>query len=421
MGKITFNRRRESLQRLVEKLLDHLLDLLPSTPYKESFFFKPQILFESGDLGSLHPERRKMIMAHGFSYPQRLITTTRSIINASASKRMLTKSMEIRKCEFCKAYITNFEVHNCVRFGNQHRRTSATLPQRSSDINSLCGNRKENTDISEPQNPNNITDAISLPSTSQYSSSVTCSSEKQKACKISTTTAANESNATYGNHSDQILSRISSSSEELDTTFGNTRRELYKCGKELSSTLPLAFSERSHAVARPNRSNVCDEAFADSSSPSTLVRKHPGDKSYKCVECGKCYEYPSQLREHSSIARTQQHYGETLYSCGECDKSFVYQNSLNKHLRIHTGEMPHTCRECGKCFAVHSELTRHTRTHSREKPYACNKCCKRYTRNSDLKRHMLKHADEERSKCDSCGVEFSSEESLEAHECRKTK
>ncbi|GIY85826.1 hypothetical protein CEXT_316831 [Caerostris extrusa] len=327
--------------------------------------------------------------------------------------------MEIRKCEFCKAYITNFEVHNCVRFGNQHRRTSATLPQRSSDINSLCGNRKENTDISEPENPNNITDAISLPSTSQYSSSVICFSERQKASKTSTTTAANESNATYGNHSeDQILCRIASS-KELDTTFGNTRKELYKCDKVRSSTLPtdrLAFSERSHGVARPNRSNFCDEAFADSSSPSTLVRKHPGDKPYKCAECGKCYEYPSQLSDHSSI-----HYGEMRYSCGECDKSFVYQNSLNKHLRIHTGEMPHTCRECGKCFAFHSELIRHTRTHSREKPYACNKCCKRYTRNSDLKRHMLKHADEERSKCDSCGAEFSSEEFLEAHECRKTK
>ncbi|GIY39415.1 hypothetical protein CDAR_383611 [Caerostris darwini] len=328
--------------------------------------------------------------------------------------------MEIRKCEFCKVYITNFEVHNCVRFGNQHRRTSATLPQRSSDINSLCGNRKENTDISEPENPNNITDAISLPITSQYSSSVTCSSERQKACKISTTTAANESNATYGNHSeDKILSKNANSSMELDTTFGNARKELYKRDKDRSSSLPtnpLEFPERSRTVARPNRSNVCDEAFVNSSSLSNLVRKHPGDKPYKCAECGKCYEYPSQWRDHSNI-----HYGETRYLCGECDKSFVYQNSLNKHLRIHTGEMPHTCRECGKGFAFYSELTMYTRTHSRGKPHACNKCCKRYTRNSDLKRHMVIHAGEERSKCDSCGAEFSSEDSFEAHECRKNK
>ncbi|GIY31444.1 hypothetical protein CDAR_547621 [Caerostris darwini] len=40
--------------------------------------------------------------------------------------------MEIPKCEFCNAYVASFEVHNCVRFGNQHRQTSTTLPQCSS-------------------------------------------------------------------------------------------------------------------------------------------------------------------------------------------------------------------------------------------------------------------------------------------------
>ncbi|GIY79091.1 hypothetical protein CDAR_191391 [Caerostris darwini] len=40
--------------------------------------------------------------------------------------------MEITKCEFCNAYIANFEVHDCVRYFNQYRQTSATLPQRSS-------------------------------------------------------------------------------------------------------------------------------------------------------------------------------------------------------------------------------------------------------------------------------------------------
>ncbi|GIY19721.1 hypothetical protein CDAR_172881 [Caerostris darwini] len=40
--------------------------------------------------------------------------------------------MEITKCEFCNTRIANFEVHNCVRFGNQYRQTSANLPQLSS-------------------------------------------------------------------------------------------------------------------------------------------------------------------------------------------------------------------------------------------------------------------------------------------------
>ncbi|GIY47089.1 hypothetical protein CDAR_455341 [Caerostris darwini] len=40
--------------------------------------------------------------------------------------------MEIWNCEFCKAYVTNFEVHYCRNFGNQHHQSSATLPLSSS-------------------------------------------------------------------------------------------------------------------------------------------------------------------------------------------------------------------------------------------------------------------------------------------------
>ncbi|GIY67224.1 hypothetical protein CEXT_49581 [Caerostris extrusa] len=37
-------------------------------------------------------------------------------------------------CEFCNAYIANFEVHSCRKFGNQQHQSSATLPRSSSDI-----------------------------------------------------------------------------------------------------------------------------------------------------------------------------------------------------------------------------------------------------------------------------------------------
>ncbi|GIY67240.1 hypothetical protein CEXT_49661 [Caerostris extrusa] len=39
--------------------------------------------------------------------------------------------MEITKCEYCNTYVTNFEVHNCVKFGDQHRPNYATIPQNS--------------------------------------------------------------------------------------------------------------------------------------------------------------------------------------------------------------------------------------------------------------------------------------------------
>ncbi|GIZ04520.1 hypothetical protein CEXT_267681 [Caerostris extrusa] len=41
--------------------------------------------------------------------------------------------MDIRNCEFCNAYVADFEVHTCRVFGNQHRQSSATLLRSCSD------------------------------------------------------------------------------------------------------------------------------------------------------------------------------------------------------------------------------------------------------------------------------------------------
>ncbi|GIY26565.1 hypothetical protein CEXT_185071 [Caerostris extrusa] len=40
--------------------------------------------------------------------------------------------MDTSNCEFCNAYVADFEVHTCRIFGNQHRQSFATLPRSSS-------------------------------------------------------------------------------------------------------------------------------------------------------------------------------------------------------------------------------------------------------------------------------------------------
>ncbi|GIY16472.1 hypothetical protein CEXT_423011 [Caerostris extrusa] len=212
----------------------------------------------------------------------------------------------------------------------------------------------------------------------EYSSSVTYSSENQKACNISTTTTANDSNAIHKNHSDKIFSRNVNSSKNLDTP-GNARKQSYR--RILPKDL-LVFP-----VARRYKCNFCDKTYSRRSNLNKHVRTHNGDKPYQCTECDKSYDYPYQLRDHN------------------------YK---------HTGEKPHSCGECGKCFADKSNLRVHLRSHTGERPFACNKCSKRYFQNVDLKCHMLKRA-EERRKCDSCGTEFSPEDSPEGHKCTKNK
>ncbi|GIY48255.1 hypothetical protein CDAR_487451 [Caerostris darwini] len=327
-------------------------------------------------------------------------------------------------------------------------------------INSLSSNSEENIlSISKSKNPNNITDTISLPSsprilvengesrvinldamkcrvvernskdkqwtefsygltnsgsctrnsnqthlqnfgigikntelyTSENSSSVSGSSERQRVCNISTTTRENESNAIHKNYLDTNFSRNVNSSKNLNTPSGNTRNQLYKCSKDHITSLPsnhLTFAERSRNVARSYKCNFCDKTYSTSSNLRRHVRSHTGDKPYQCTECGKSFDDRHRLRDHNNT---------------------------------HTGEKPYSCGDCGKCFGNSGSLTLHIRTHTRKKPYACSKCSKRYSTNFSLKRHMLKHVDEHRRKCDSCGAEFSSEESLEAHQCGKNK
>ncbi|GIY34787.1 hypothetical protein CDAR_46781 [Caerostris darwini] len=110
--------------------------------------------------------------------------------------------------------------------------------------------------------------------TSESSSSVSSSSVSQKACKISTRTTANESNATNkSNSEDKIFSRNVISSKELNTPSGNTGKQLYKCGKDRIKFQPtdhLEFPQRSRSIARPYKCKFCDKAYAHSSS----LRRH---------------------------------------------------------------------------------------------------------------------------------------------------
>ncbi|GIY39335.1 hypothetical protein CDAR_536251 [Caerostris darwini] len=254
----------------------------------------------------------------------------------------------------------------------------------------------------------------------EYSSLVTCSSEMRKNSKISTPITTNESNATDKNRpEDMIFGRNVISSEDLDTPFGNTKKQLYKCGKDGKAFSPpiddLEFRDRSPTAAIPYKCKFCDKTYACNYSLSEHLLTHTGNKPYQCNKCDKCFTYRFQLCEHNI------HTGERPYSCSQCDKSFANKRTLTKHLHIHSSKKLYSCTKCGKCFVYYSELNRHIRTHSGEKPYACNKCSKRYACNNYLKHHMLKHAGEEKIKCYSCGAEFSSEELLEAHKCRMGK
>jgi uncharacterized Zn-finger protein len=80
---------------------------------------------------------------------------------------------------------------------------------------------------------------------------------------------------------------------------------------------------------------VCDKGFIDSSSSQKHIKRHTGDKPYKCDICGKECSMSCSLQTH---IRTQTGINliNVIYSV--CGKEFSMNFSLQRHIRTHTGD-----------------------------------------------------------------------------------
>lgn len=101
----------------------------------------------------------------------------------------------------------------------------------------------------------------------------------------------------------------------------------------------------------------------------------------------------------------RRHRGEKPFKCRFCGKGFPRTTDLTVHERYHTGEKTHLCTVCGRGFGRAYNLTVHMRTHTGEKPYQCTYCDAAFAQGNDLKAHIRRHTGE-RFQCDLCTESF---------------
>ncbi|KPM05800.1 zinc finger domain-containing protein 13 [Sarcoptes scabiei] len=96
-----------------------------------------------------------------------------------------------------------------------------------------------------------------------------------------------------------------------------------------------------------------------------------GKQWYRCKWQNCAY---STIRSDSIVRHMRKHTGERPYKCWFCSYATIQNSALKIHMRRHTGEKPYVCKfpDCGKRFAVLNTLVVHERTHTGYKPYKCS-------------------------------------------------
>ncbi|XP_034839826.1 zinc finger protein 431-like isoform X2 [Maniola hyperantus] len=202
----------------------------------------------------------------------------------------------------------------------------------------------------------------------------------------------------------------------LDREHGPQNYKCETCSRTFASKALLERHTRSHKIgAKVFECDICKKKFTRRDNLRTHLRIHAG-KTYTegggslCIHCGRSFANSSNY-----IVHMRRHTGEKPYKCDFCGKGFCRSSDLQCHRRSHTGEKPCVCRECGKAFSRSNKLTRHMRVHTGVKPYKCTYCEKAFAQSNDLTLHVRRHTGDKPYVCELCGDRFIQGTALHAH------
>ncbi|GIY30291.1 hypothetical protein CDAR_583971 [Caerostris darwini] len=362
--------------------------------------------------------------------------------------------MEIRNCEFCNAYVTNFEVHNCGNFGNQYRRSYATLSRSSHDT----GPQDIDTRTQQIHYEERTTSMIQT--NSSWQPSLLPNMHQRTHCQE---TASAEMSYPYGvgnqnpynpetlnfpfphlphNQENQSYStHLQQPSEESNVIMHQNAHccEAWNPNQPAYAPLPIAepcfvsgfqpiFGQRNplmnQMAHRPNTSSQIEfsriSRTEGASSHFTSDFNESGNAWTNRIS-QQC-ETSSGLPMILDIQNAQYNPMDTIPSndsigqiySNKYPKEFLREDNLHPHDRSRSVVKPYECNFCRKAFSNRYNLTDHIRTHTGEKPHACTICNKGFAAISNLNDHMHIHSGRP-YKCKKCSECFVNRLKLRKH------
>ncbi|GIY76233.1 hypothetical protein CDAR_430261 [Caerostris darwini] len=372
--------------------------------------------------------------------------------------------MAIWICEFCNAYVSDFEVHYCRNFGNQHRQSSATLPRPSS------ANRVQDVDSisAVPMNYgaegqiNSSTQQSVLPNIYQRTDcEATETAEIQSSYGIENQSQHNPETSDFmflympqvqENQSESTPSPIADRHNPIPVAeprllpgfqqaFGQRNALAIQMAQRTDvssqidcSGIPRTDETPSQLISNFNENfnasaNLMSQHYETSKEMPTSVDLNaqynpmdpiPPTDSTGPIHSSKCPKdfQPKYPRKPSDLSRSV----KRPYDCDYCDKTFPFPSVLTKHIRSHTGEKPFKCKVCNRCFTQNCDLAKHMRVHNRRTLHKCTECSESFVFRYRLEEHFSSiHPGKKLYECEQCGKGFASLSLLNRHMLIHTK